>query len=146
MASLQIDTQAIETFQSEIKTHSYESLLNHSSIPNEIRPFLKNTHQCINQGLIATAASFTFGRETIIPEMFVNILNQSTDQNPDIEPFNQYLKRHIELDGDSHSQIALDLVSELCQNDPKNWEQASESAVLAIQSRIDLYTQIESLL
>ena len=92
-----------------------------SSLPDAAKRFAQHTFDLIekNQPHIL-AAVFTFGREDLIPDMFLSILNK-------IEPGSQYsidltkyyIERHIEVDGGHHSQLALEMTQELCGNDPR---------------------------
>jgi hypothetical protein len=143
MTNLGIDTAPIKTFQSLISTTSYESLISSTPVPLEVVPFFKNTYDDIKSGIIRTAASFTFGRETLIPNMFIRILEESTHLDPNILTFKRYLERHIELDGNEHGDIALKLIQSLCGDSSQKWEEARQGAHNAIMARIRLYDAIE---
>ncbi|MEC8678514.1 MAG: DUF3050 domain-containing protein, partial [Candidatus Margulisiibacteriota bacterium] len=82
-----------------------------------------------------------FGRETLIPSMFLNIIT-NLDETPEINNFKSYLNRHIELDGEEHSHLAIELIQELCGNNKENWKLATKWAKLAIQTRVKLYSNI----
>ncbi len=98
-----------------------------SSLPDAAKRFAQHTFDLIekNQPHIL-AAVFTFGREDLIPDMFLSILNK-------IEPGSQYsidltkyyIERHIEVDGGHHSQLALAMTQELCGNDSQKWQKTS---------------------
>ena len=141
MDKLNINTANIKQFINDTKQNNYNSLINKSYLSNTVKDFLKATQHSIEQGPVATAASFTFGREIIIPDMFVNILSNA-EQSTQIQAFRNYLERHIELDGNEHSKLALDLITELCGNDEKKWQQATEYAIKAINARVSFYNDI----
>lgn len=142
MSALGADTANIDQFQTLISDTDYKTLIQHKTIPLAVVPFLKNTYDCIQAGPIETASSFTFGRETIIPKMFIEILENITSNNDDVQAFKNYLDRHIELDGNEHGQLALQLMTLLCGSDQNNWDKAINSAKASIQARINLYDAI----
>jgi len=112
-----------------------------SSLPDAAKRFAQHTFDLIekNQPHIL-AAVFTFGREDLIPDMFLSILNK-------IEPGSQYsidltkyyIERHIEVDGGHHSQLALEMTQELCGNDAQKWQEASAAVEKALASRVALW-------
>jgi hypothetical protein len=86
------------------------------------------------------SAIFTFGREDLIPDMFYSIIQDLHGQAPDkIALFKYYLERHIEVDGGHHSQLALQMTSQLCGNDPQKWAEAEMAVIAALQQRIQLW-------
>ena len=113
-------------------------------LPDSIYEFLTFTFSSILHGSIEeTAAIFTFGREDLIPEMFQLILNQLSIQSPEkVKTLTYYLERHIEIDGDHHSHLAISMVSQLCQNDPIAWQRATQAAIGSLKARIKLWDGI----
>ena len=114
------------------------------NLPQSINEFLTFTFSSILYSETAEiAAIFTFGREDLIPEMFQLILNQLRLQSPDkVKTLTYYLERHIEVDGGHHSQLAISMVSQLCQDDPKAWERATQAAINSLKARIKLWDGI----
>jgi hypothetical protein len=120
---------------------SVDQALATSSLPDAAKRFAQHTFDLIekNQPHIL-AAVFTFGREDLIPDMFLSILNK-------IEPGSQYsidltkyyIERHIEVDGGHHSQLALEMTQELCGNDAQKWQEASAAVEKALASRVALW-------
>tara|TARA_Y100000389_G_C17468940_1_gene528433 strand:- start:1175 stop:1912 length:738 start_codon:yes stop_codon:yes gene_type:complete len=140
MGDLGVDEGPIARFL-EAVTVNYAQALAEAPVP--VQAFLRHTYQCIQAGPVAVAASFAFGRETIIPAMFSRILAQLPDTGPH-ERFKLYLDRHIELDGDEHGALAQDLVAKTCGESQPAWEQATQWALSAIQARIALYSAIQN--
>lgn len=92
------------------------------------------------------AIAFTFGREDLIPDMFTSILrDMKTKSSHDAESIKKlvyYFDRHIELDGDHHSHMSIQMIKELCGDDETKWNDALEISKLALQKRIDLWDGI----
>ena len=113
-------------------------------IPAQARDFVETTFSAIEQGPHCAAASFCYGRETIIPEMFKRVLRQLNISALDAPKFHYYLERHIEVDGDQHGPKSKMLVEYFCNNDPIKAFQAEKAAIAAIKARIKLFDNIES--
>jgi hypothetical protein len=89
------------------------------------------------------AAVFTFGREDLIPDMFIEIVRNLKEKFPtELGLFTYYLERHIEVDGDVHGALAERMVTELCGEDIDLWESALDSSKNALRHRINLWTSV----
>ncbi|WP_460677982.1 DUF3050 domain-containing protein [Mucilaginibacter koreensis] len=113
-------------------------------IPVAARNFVQHTFDVIAAGKPhILAAVFTFGREDLIPDMFLSIVKELSQQLPGkVDILLWYLERHIEVDGDHHSQLAYQMTAELCGDDDTCWQEATEAVKAALQSRIDLWNGI----
>ena len=88
----------------------------------------------------ALAATFTFGREDLLPDLFLRIVDALHDQaGGGLDDFRYYLRRHIGLDGDEHGPLASRLVQSLCGDDEGRWEVASRAAAASLEARRDLW-------
>nr|WP_313790944.1 DUF3050 domain-containing protein [Allomuricauda alvinocaridis] len=89
------------------------------------------------------AAAFTFGREELIPDMFLGIIEQSGKKGPEQYPkLSYYLKRHIELDGDEHGPMAVKMMKMLCGQDEQKWTDVAEYSQRALEHRVALWDSI----
>ncbi len=86
------------------------------------------------------SAIFTFGREDLIPGMFYSIVKDIDLRFPDsVSKFKYYLERHIEVDGDHHSHLALQMTANLCGTDEDYWMEAEKATIASLQKRIKLW-------
>jgi pyrroloquinoline quinone (PQQ) biosynthesis protein C len=114
------------------------------TIPPAVRSFVKYTFDLINTAPVhVQAAVFTFGREDLIPDMFLALVTDLDRQFPgQISLFKYYLERHIEVDGGHHSHLGMEMVQELCGNDPVKWEQSAQASKTALEQRNALWNGI----
>lgn len=120
------------------------SAIESSSIHNNIKSFLNFTfHVAMETPAHVKAAVFTFGREDLIPDMFMAILKELYKEHPDqVSTFHYYIERHIEVDGDHHSHLALAMVEQLCGDDETKWKGATEYALKSLHYRSLLWDSI----
>jgi hypothetical protein len=136
------DTTKIETFTSVLKASGdFNTAYTSSDTPKEARDFVDFTFKIIGSNKdYLQAAIFTFGREDLIPNMFVSIVNDIHKNFPDsISIFKYYLERHIEVDGDHHSHLALQMTANLCGTDDQFWSEVEETTIASLQKRITLW-------
>jgi hypothetical protein len=89
------------------------------------------------------AAVFTFGREDLIPDMFISLIKELKIQFPDkVDIFQYYIERHIEVDGGHHADLAHQMTMELCGDNEQNWKEATEAVAQALKVRITLWDSI----
>lgn len=112
--------------------------------PAAARDFVATTFDVINGGKAPVqAAVFTFGREDLIPGMFLSFVSKLNEQAPDkVSILKYYLERHIEVDGEHHSHLAYQMTEELCGNDAALWAEATAEVKKALQARIRLWDSI----
>jgi len=146
MQQLGANTAEIETFIKLInKGNTVEDSLNKISISESAKNFVKFTIEQVNSNqLHIIAAVFTFGREDLIPDMFLEIvknIGSSTDVN--ISKLIYYLERHIEIDGGEHGPMSLQMIHELCGDNLQKWEEAIQVSKEALIYRIALWDSID---
>ena len=147
MDQIGANTSKINDLINGIETsNNYRDFINNYDINQEIKEFLNFTFDVIESGEThKIAAAFTFGRENVIPDMFIEIVKGLNKENSNVaSDFIYYLERHIELDGDDHGPIALKMIENLCGNDKKKWEEVKEVSKKSIDMRIRLWSHISS--
>lgn len=87
------------------------------------------------------AAAFAFGREDLIPDMFQQVIKVNQDGGK-LDTFVDYLARHIEVDGEEHTPMAMQMVTDLCGDDDEKWAQAAQTVNAALAARQKLWTGI----
>ena len=142
MKQCEADTSSIELFTSILKTtNDFDSAFSKANVPKQAIDFVNFTFQIIqtNKSFLQSAI-FTFGREDLIPSMFHSIVKKIDKNFPGkISKFNYYLERHIEVDGNHHSHLALQMTSNLCENNEQYWDEAETVIIQSLQKRIDLW-------
>ena len=123
---------------------SYEKTINDIEIPKEIKEFMDFTFKIIRSNKNHLIASvFTFGREDLIPDMFIEIVKKLSQENSiKTESLIYYLERHIEIDSDEHGPMALKMIQELCGGDENKWNEAIIVSEKALKMRIKLWDHI----
>jgi hypothetical protein len=136
------NTKQIENFIKVLqKTGDFPLAYLTAGTPKEAQNFVDFTFKIIesNKNHLQSAV-FTFGREDLIPGMFISIVNDVYKNFPDsISIFKYYLERHIEVDGDHHSHLALQMTDNLCGDDHQKWEEAEKATIASLQNRIELW-------
>ncbi len=145
MQQLGADVSVIEQLLTYISNGvDVVSAMDKLKMPQAIQEFVGFTFDIIqNQPVHVQASVFTFGREDLIPDMFIGLVSDLSAAHPEqISTLKYYLERHIEVDGDHHSHLAIEMVSELCGNDAVKWQQATEASIMALKKRKLLWDAI----
>jgi hypothetical protein len=113
-------------------------------VPKESIEFMKTTLEIVENGMIHEQLSaFAIGREDAIPAMFLNVLEGLKENGSEHKMFDEYLHRHIDLDGDHHGPMGLNLVAMNCI-DEEHVEEIIETASRCFRARIALWDGIQS--
>jgi hypothetical protein len=145
MRQMGADASLIESLIASIQSGaSIKDTINSSALPENIKKFLQFTFEiALDAPSHIKAAVFTFGREDLIPSMFHQLLEQLYSNTPEkVSTFKYYIERHIEVDGDHHSHLAINMVEELCGTDEHKWIEATEMACKALEMRCNLWDTV----
>ena len=140
MKEVGASTDSINYFLSEVRTSGLDKALNLSCVPSPSREFMNHTFELIDQGKgHEIAASFSIGRESIVPVMFKRILELTKIGVNDAPVFHYYLERHAHLDGEHHGPMALKLLDDLCANEPEKENEVILQVQSSLNARIKLW-------
>lgn len=91
------------------------------------------------------AAVFLHGREEIIPEMFLPIVEHLDQQGMPCSSLREYLMRHVEIDSGEHAPLAEQMLTRLHRGDAKLKAEAEEASLEALAVRQQLWDTIAEL-
>ena len=137
MEEVGASTEAMQSLLENLQSgHSIAACIERVE-PESVREFLNFTFGLVHEGKAHKIASaFTFGREDLIPEMFIGILSDLKGQEGlQADELLYYLQRHIEIDGDEHGHLSIEMVELLCGDDENKWREAEETAQKALVMR-----------
>jgi Protein of unknown function (DUF3050) len=137
------DTAPIEAFIGLLRAgRPVLTALQEAAVPRPAAEFVAATWDLIEHGSAhCQAAAFAFGREDLIPDMFdqVATLNARLGR---LSTFVDYLRRHIQVDSEEHTPMAMQMLAELCGTDDDRWAEAEETINAALAARIRLWDGI----
>lgn len=139
------DNKAIDRFINLLRQggNVREALLT-ADVPEAAKVFVQQTFEVIATGKPhVIAAVFTFGREDLIPAIFMEMVRGIALGLPGkVDILKYYLERHIEVDGDHHSHLAYEMTAELCGDDGLKWQEATTAARDSLKARLALWDGI----
>lgn len=145
MKQCNADVEKMNIFITSLKnSNEFQSAYKNAETPLAAQNFVNFTFDCIDSKKShLQAAVFTFGREDLIPDMFHSIVSDMHEKFPNsLTIFKYYLERHIEIDGDHHSNLALTMTSNLCGENEEFWKEAEQASVQSLKQRIALWDGI----
>lgn len=142
MESMGSDTRGIKNFIAALQQGlDLEQAFEQGHTPAAARQFVRYTFELLAENKASNlAAVFTFGREDLIPDMFHAMVQELSKQFPEaLADFKYYLERHIEVDGDHHSHLAIEMTAACCGSEEQKWEDATRKVVSALARRRGLW-------
>ena len=116
-----------------------------SKIPEGARQFVSHNLKVAEHGhVVEVAASFFYGREKLIPEMFEVIVSTLRKENINAPTLLYYLDRHIEVDSGEHGPLALKCLDYLVGNDERLKSLAYKTGQDALEIRQRLWDNVLS--
>ncbi|MFL0162340.1 DUF3050 domain-containing protein [Aquirufa salirivi] len=142
MIQMGASTVSIDLFIEKVREGTnIQDAIQEISLHPHVQSFLEYTFDiALHAPIHVKAGVFTFGREDLIPSMFHQLLERLYTEVPEqVSTFRYYIERHIEVDGDHHSHLAMDMVSQLCGNDENKWEEVLQASKKALEIRYLLW-------
>ena len=127
------DTSKIDQFLNRLhKRQTVPAALETANVPKAARAFVQTTWGIVESGSVhQIAAAFTLGREELIPDMFRSFLGDLQKQFPDqLTLLRYYMERHVQLDEERHTPMALRMLTDLCGDDDGKWQEANQTVQL----------------
>lgn len=120
-------------------TKNVPASLDLTELPEAPEQFVRSTWDVLNRGQAhSLAAVFAFGRESLIPAMFTHVL----EGEHCVPLFRDYLERHVIVDAEEHTPMAVQMVLEQCGDDDAKWAGARQAVMTALQARRKLWDGI----
>ncbi|ACU72165.1 conserved hypothetical protein [Catenulispora acidiphila DSM 44928] len=137
------DTSSIEAFISLVRAGaSVGSALVAAGVPAPAADFVGQTWDIIATAPVhCQAAAFAFGREDLIPDMFQQVVTVNATVGG-LDTFVDYLARHIEVDGEQHTPMAMQMLADLCGDDTAKWDECAATVTRALKARARLWDGI----
>ncbi len=137
------DAKPMESFIARLRGGtSVPVALKAPSIPQAAAKFVGTTWRILDGAPVhCQAAAFAFGREDLIPDMFEQVI-RIDDHGGKLAHFKDYLARHIEVDADEHTPMAMRMLIDLCGDDDRKWMQCADTVNTALRARIALWDAI----
>jgi hypothetical protein len=137
------DTSRIDTFIDLLRSGKpVQASLPEADVPQASAEFVTVTWDFISDAPVhCQAAAFAFGREDLIPDMFDQVAALNGESG-DLSVFVDYLRRHIQVDSEEHTPMAMQMLVDLCGDDSTKWAQCEDTVNLALAARLRLWDGI----
>ncbi|MEI9943953.1 MAG: DUF3050 domain-containing protein [Chitinophagaceae bacterium] len=135
MKEAKADVEPITVFIEKLKAgKNFAQAISNIDIPPASLTFITNTMKHAKSKVHKLVAVFCLSREGIIPGMFTTFLENFSLHN-NLAAFRWYLKRHIEVDSDTHGPLSAKLFKSVMHQDPTLISEALSASIDALQAR-----------
>ena len=137
------DTTRIDAFIGLLRAgRPVHAALEEAGVPLPAAEFVATTWEFIQDSPVhCQAAAFAFGREDLIPDMFDQVAALNAEFGA-LSTFVDYLRRHIQVDSEEHTPMAMQMLADLCGEDDRKWTQCEETINVALAARTRLWDGI----
>jgi hypothetical protein len=113
-----------------------------AGVPGPAAEFVTTTWEFIEDAPVhCQAAAFAFGREDLIPDMFDQVAALNAELGR-LSTFVDYLRRHIQVDSEEHTPMAMRMLADLCGDDEGKWAACEDAINAALAARVRLWDGI----
>jgi Protein of unknown function (DUF3050) len=146
MAEAGADTSAIDNLVALLRAGTpVLPALAEAAAPGPAAEFVRATWGFVESAPVhCQAAAFAFGREDLIPDMFDQVVAVNREQGNRLAAFLDYLDRHIQVDSEEHTPMAMQMLADLCGDDDQKWRQCEDTVNSALEARIRLWDHIDA--
>jgi hypothetical protein len=143
MAEAGADTSVINAFIDKLRAgRPVIAAIDEVQVPGPAAEFVRLTWGLIESAPVhAQAAAFAFGREDLIPDMFQRVVRVN-ERLGSLDTFVDYLARHIQVDSEEHTPMAMQMLADLCDEDQAKWAECASTVNLALDARARLWDGI----
>jgi DUF3050 family protein len=146
MAQAGANTEPIQAFTGLLREgRPVLPSLKEAPVPEPAAEFVSTTWEFIEQAPVhCQAAAFAFGREDLIPDMFDQVAALNAELGDKLSTFVDYLRRHIQVDSEEHTPMAMQMLADLCGYDEDKWLACEETVNAALAARVKLWDGIQA--
>jgi Protein of unknown function (DUF3050) len=143
MAEAGADTSIIRAFIDRLRARQpVLEAIDEVNVPRPAAEFVRLTWGLIESAPVhAQAAAFAFGREDLIPDMFQQVVGVN-ERVGSLDTFVDYLARHIQVDSEEHTPMAMQMLADLCGEDDVKWAECADTIKRALVARARLWDGI----
>lgn len=139
------DRSRIDAFIGSLRAgQPVPAALKATGVPEHSAEFVARTWKFIEDAPVhCQAAAFAFGREDLIPDMFDQVAALNAEFIA-LSTFVDYLRRHIQVDSEEHTPMAMQMLADLCGDDDAKWAQCEDTINIALAARKRLWDGISN--